>query len=69
MQYNLLVRNIELEVTEVCKREGLGLLPWSPLKGKGFYDGTVVSQNKLSLLLKIIKLKKTSRDVIHGHEI
>ncbi len=33
MQYNLIVRDIELEVTQVCKREGVGMLPWSPLKG------------------------------------
>jgi len=33
MQYSLLVRDIEWEITDVCKREGVGLLPWSPLKG------------------------------------
>ena len=32
-QYNLMVRDIEWEVTDVCKNEGIGLLPWSPLKG------------------------------------
>jgi aryl-alcohol dehydrogenase-like predicted oxidoreductase len=36
MQYSLLVRDIEWEVTDVCSREGIGLLPWSPLKGGHF---------------------------------
>jgi aryl-alcohol dehydrogenase-like predicted oxidoreductase len=32
-QYNLLVRDIELEVVDVCRSEGIGILPWSPLAG------------------------------------
>jgi aryl-alcohol dehydrogenase-like predicted oxidoreductase len=32
-QYNLLVREIEWEIVPVCREEGLGLLPWSPLGG------------------------------------
>jgi aryl-alcohol dehydrogenase-like predicted oxidoreductase len=32
-QYNLLVRDIEFEVTDVCRNEGIGILPWSPLAG------------------------------------
>ncbi|KAI8489862.1 hypothetical protein Bbelb_324920 [Branchiostoma belcheri] len=32
-QYNLLCRSTEWELVEICRREGLGLLPWSPLKG------------------------------------
>jgi aryl-alcohol dehydrogenase-like predicted oxidoreductase len=31
--YNLIDRTIELEVIPACKEYGLGLLPWSPLKG------------------------------------
>ncbi|BFZ18584.1 hypothetical protein BsWGS_21623 [Bradybaena similaris] len=31
-QYNLLTRESELESFQVCKNEGLGVLPWSPLK-------------------------------------
>lgn len=31
--YNLLDRTIELEVIPACKDYGLGLVPWSPLKG------------------------------------
>jgi aryl-alcohol dehydrogenase-like predicted oxidoreductase len=31
--YNLIDRTIELEVLPACREYGLGLLPWSPLKG------------------------------------
>ena len=39
-QYSLLCRHTELEVTEVCEREAVALLPWSPLKG-GWLSGKV----------------------------
>lgn len=32
-QYSLLCRSTEWELLEVCKREGIAMLPWSPLKG------------------------------------
>jgi aryl-alcohol dehydrogenase-like predicted oxidoreductase len=32
-QYNLLVRDIELELVDVCRNERIGILPWSPLAG------------------------------------
>jgi aryl-alcohol dehydrogenase-like predicted oxidoreductase len=32
-QYNLLVRDIELEIVAACQDAGIGLLPWSPLGG------------------------------------
>ena len=31
--YNLLKRNVELEVIPACEHYGLGLIPWSPLNG------------------------------------
>jgi aryl-alcohol dehydrogenase-like predicted oxidoreductase len=31
--YNLLVRDIELEVVPAAERYGLGIIPWSPLQG------------------------------------
>jgi len=39
-QYNLVSRSSELEAFQVCKLNGLGVLPWSPLKG-GFLTGKV----------------------------
>jgi aryl-alcohol dehydrogenase-like predicted oxidoreductase len=32
-QYNLLVRDIEFELVDVCLNESIGILPWSPLAG------------------------------------
>ncbi len=32
-QYNLLQRSVELELSDVCRNEGIGILPWSPLGG------------------------------------
>lgn len=40
-QYNLLGREIELEIVPLCLDEGIGLIPWSPLGGgwlTGKYD-------------------------------
>ncbi|MFP4644794.1 MAG: aldo/keto reductase [Spirochaetales bacterium] len=37
-QYSLLCRTTEWEVLRVCEEEGLGVLPWSPLKG-GWLSG------------------------------
>ncbi|MEB2364649.1 MAG: aldo/keto reductase [Chloroflexota bacterium] len=31
--YNLLDRALEWEIVEVCQNEGLGIIPWSPLRG------------------------------------
>ncbi len=32
-QYNLITRDIEFELVDVCVNEGIGILPWSPLAG------------------------------------
>jgi aryl-alcohol dehydrogenase-like predicted oxidoreductase len=32
-KYNLLTRQVELEVIPACERYGVGLIPWSPLAG------------------------------------
>ncbi|MBS1119053.1 MAG: L-fuco-beta-pyranose dehydrogenase [Deltaproteobacteria bacterium] len=37
-QYSLLVRDVEREHVPLCRAEGLGILPWSPLAG-GFLTG------------------------------
>lgn len=31
--YNLLDRSLEWEIVEMCQQEGIGLIPWSPLRG------------------------------------
>ena len=37
-QYNLLCRSTEWELLPVCANEGLGMIPWSPLRG-GWLSG------------------------------
>jgi aryl-alcohol dehydrogenase-like predicted oxidoreductase len=37
-QYSLIVRDIEREHVPLCREEGLGILPWTPLAG-GFLTG------------------------------
>jgi aryl-alcohol dehydrogenase-like predicted oxidoreductase len=37
-QYNLLCRSTEWELVPVCQNEGLGIIPWSPLRG-GWLSG------------------------------
>ncbi len=37
-QYNLLSRATEWELIDVCVNEGLGVMPWSPLRG-GWLSG------------------------------
>jgi aryl-alcohol dehydrogenase-like predicted oxidoreductase len=37
-QYNLLCRSTEWELMDVCRNEGLGVIPWSPLRG-GWLSG------------------------------
>jgi aryl-alcohol dehydrogenase-like predicted oxidoreductase len=36
--YNLLDRGIEYELLSICQNEGLGMIPWSPLRG-GWLSG------------------------------
>jgi aryl-alcohol dehydrogenase-like predicted oxidoreductase len=43
--YNLLSRNIELEVLPACEAYGLGVIPWSPLGG-GLLAGALTRTEK-----------------------
>jgi aryl-alcohol dehydrogenase-like predicted oxidoreductase len=38
MQYSLVVRDLEREHVPLCRRHGVGIIPWSPLAG-GFLTG------------------------------
>ena len=42
--YNLIVRDIELEVIPACRHYGLGIIPWSPLQG-GLLGGVIQKEN------------------------
>ncbi len=43
--YNLLTRNVELEVIPAAQQYGLGLIPWSPLHG-GMLGGVLKKERK-----------------------
>ncbi|MHB1526508.1 MAG: aldo/keto reductase [Candidatus Dormibacteria bacterium] len=43
--YNLLARQVELEVLPACREYGLGLIPWSPL-GSGILGGALQKQQQ-----------------------
>jgi aryl-alcohol dehydrogenase-like predicted oxidoreductase len=42
--YSLAARDLEHELIQLCREEGLGILPWSPLSG-GFLTGKYTRQN------------------------
>ncbi len=42
--YNLMVRDIELEVIPAAEHYGLGIIPWSPLQG-GLLGGVIKKEN------------------------
>jgi aryl-alcohol dehydrogenase-like predicted oxidoreductase len=44
-QYSLISREIEREILPLCKNEGVGVIPWSPLGG-GFLTGKYRSGHK-----------------------
>ncbi len=44
-QYNLLAREIEFELVDVCRNENIGILPWSPLGG-GWLTGKYTRDNE-----------------------
>jgi aryl-alcohol dehydrogenase-like predicted oxidoreductase len=44
-QYSLVVRDVERELVPLCRTEGLGILPWSPLAA-GFLSGKFERGNK-----------------------
>lgn len=57
--YNLLTRNVELEVIPAAQHYGLGILPWSPLHGgllggalKKEYDGVRRAEGRAAEALK-----------------
>jgi aryl-alcohol dehydrogenase-like predicted oxidoreductase len=68
-QYNLLCRSTEWEILEVCKREGVACLPWSPLKGGlltgKFTRGTDVSADPESSRVAWVEADKSRSNQSH----
>ena len=56
-QYSLLCRNVEWDTIDVCRNEGLGILPWSPLAGgwlSGKYDRSMEKPDEGSRFVVIL---------------
>ncbi len=45
-QYSVVERNIEREVLPVCREEGLGVIPWSPLGAASSLASTGAAKNR-----------------------
>ncbi|MEP6760447.1 MAG: aldo/keto reductase [Sporichthyaceae bacterium] len=67
--YNLLVRDVELEVLPACLDYGLGVIPWSPLQG-GLLGGIIrkTEQGKRRLTGRAKDTLKTHRKAIKAYE-
>lgn len=59
--YNLLDRSIEWELIELCQNEGLGIIPWSPLRG-GWLTGKYRRDMKPEELPEDFRIAKASRE-------
>ncbi|QNE47768.1 aldo/keto reductase [Glaciihabitans sp. INWT7] len=67
--YNLLTRDIELEVIPSAQGNGLGIIPWSPLHG-GLLGGVVRKERggKRRLEGRAAEMLETHRDAIERYE-
>jgi aryl-alcohol dehydrogenase-like predicted oxidoreductase len=67
--YNLLVRDVELEVLPACEDYGLGVIPWSPLQG-GLLGGIIrkSEQGKRRLKGRAKDTLKENRKAIKAYE-
>jgi len=59
--YNLLTRQVELEVLPACEDYGLGVIPWSPLQG-GLLGGVIRKQNEGKR-----RLEGRAKEALEGH--
>jgi aryl-alcohol dehydrogenase-like predicted oxidoreductase len=67
--YNLLVRDVELEVLPACQDYGVGVIPWSPLQG-GLLGGIIrkTEQGKRRLKGRAKDTLKENRKAIKAYE-
>jgi aryl-alcohol dehydrogenase-like predicted oxidoreductase len=67
--YNLLVRDVELEVLPACQDYGLGVIPWSPLQG-GLLGGIIrkTEQGKRRLTGRAKDTLKANRKAVKAYE-
>jgi aryl-alcohol dehydrogenase-like predicted oxidoreductase len=65
--YNLLVREIELEVLPAAIEYGVGVIPWSPLNG-GVLGGVVRKEREGRRRLAAGRFRETDRGRIEAYE-
>ena len=67
--YNLLTRNVELEVIPAAEHYGLGIIPWSPLHG-GLLGGVVKKERDgvRRLAGRALETLKKHRDQVEAYE-
>jgi aryl-alcohol dehydrogenase-like predicted oxidoreductase len=67
--YNLLVREVELEVIPAAERFGIGIIPWSPLQG-GLLGGVIrkSSDGKRRLEGRAAESLEAHRDQLEAYE-
>ena len=58
MQYSLMVRDLEREHVPLCRKFGMGILPWSPLAG-GFLSGKYERNQAAPAGVRLDKWKKS----------
>ena len=58
MQYSLMVRDLEREHVPLCRKFGMGILPWSPLAG-GFLSGKYERNQAAPENVRLGKWKKS----------
>jgi aryl-alcohol dehydrogenase-like predicted oxidoreductase len=59
--YNLLDRSLEWELVELCQNEGLGIIPWSPLRG-GWLTGKYRRDMNAESLPEDFRLHKATKE-------
>jgi aryl-alcohol dehydrogenase-like predicted oxidoreductase len=65
--YNLMTRDIELEVLPAARKYGVGVIPWSPLQG-GLLGGVLAKQGRRRQVGRALATLEDNRDRIGAYE-
>jgi aryl-alcohol dehydrogenase-like predicted oxidoreductase len=65
--YNLMIREVELEVLPAARKHGVGIIPWSPLQG-GLLGGVLAKQGIRRQVGRSVAALEANRDRIEAYE-
>src|SRR6202034_2424600 len=65
--YNLMTREVELEVLAAARQYGVGIIPWSPLQG-GLLGGVIAKQGIRRQVGRSLAALEVNRDRIEAYE-